>query len=420
MSSHQVLSRDVTQTTLRHPPRSGRNDFGGLIAFAVGVLGTAAVVVPVGPLSLSAVIGLFLTPVTWRHIVAHRFIRLWIAAWVIAIGISVAAHASKWQPTLAQALYPMAILVVAGIWVYLSRRSPARLAWITVGVAAGLALGVAIQPVGISSEQSVIKSGYGLAVALAWFGLTSTLRASKLVQAGGGFAIAAWLLLSDFRSGAVIVAVATLLLLITSFIKRLTLARALVVVLIGCGASLGALSLYSSLAADGTLGSEAQTRYLNQSESSGGLLVAGRPEFVVSMSAIASSPWLGRGGDPEFTFDERLTALSALESEGVYLSPVNIARVAGDRINSHSLFFSGWVANGVLGVVPWVGFLAIAFSAAALALKRRSPLAAIAIFLAVQLSWDVLFSPWSPRAEGWFALPVALLIIQLRRESVST
>jgi len=385
-----------------------------IFQFVLVVVGTAAVAIPVGPLSLLTAIGLVLLPVTAKYFRTRQFTTLrrlmWL--WVTIILAATVVHFDVWRATLGAVIYPIAITLIVLLLRELCRGDERSLAWLAVAVGLGIALGVALQPIGIAANQSVIKSGYGLSVVIVWLGVSSALALPPTSRMLISLTLSGWLIFSDFRSGAAIVAISALVAWVGAKVRHLSPVRVIALVALGAIFSMVGVSMYSSAAEQGFLGSEAQQRYLAQSAAEGGLLLAGRPELVVSLSAISNHFWLGRGGDPSFSFTERLDALGSLAQAGITLSPVNVERVMGESINSHSLLFTSWVAQGVFGITPWVALAALLYVGAYRALRRRSRLAPLIIFFAFELTWDILFSPWSPREEVWLGLALTAVLLQ--------
>ena len=327
------------------------------------------------------------------------------------IGLSGLVHSNALISTWAQAIYPVAILVSALAFLEVTRADPRLLTWCAAAVAIGLLLGAILQPAGVSSALPVIKSGLGLAAVIGVLAIGSLLRLNALASFSVSLALAVWLLLADFRSAAVVCAVSGFIVL---FSRGKTVASGVVKVMaLACLAGVVGLSGYTWAVQSGVLGEAALTRYDQQMSNEAGLLVGGRPEVVISRVAIESHPWIGRGGNPQFTFSERLEALGALSSSGIEVSAVQAMRLIGTGINSHSLIFGSWVENGLLGIVPWLAFAVFLWAGSIAAVSNRMRLAPLLVFGTVQTSWDLFFSPWSARYDVWLGLLCAIAFASL-------
>lgn len=383
------------------------------LAFFFVLGSTAAIVVPSGPLTLLFVAGILAVPVSFAVLRESRAkpLRTLFFIWFAVIASSALIHGNVFKETLGQGLYPAAILVVTLLFVKLIGENQRWATWYALAGAGGIALGVLLQPIGIGENQAAIKSGYGVAAVIAVLALLSIFAVQKWVVIVVSLLLGAWLIAQDFRSSAIIAGATGLIVLLSSVRRRVSRASIMRLIVICSLLTLAGTFAYLSAANSGALGVDAQARYQLQTSGTAGLLVGGRPEIIASFVAIRADPLLGRGGSPEFTAAEKMEALQALNRSGIMLGPQNVARILGGGVNSHSLLFSSWVTNGIAGIIPWVLLSFAYWRGAFFALVARSPMYPMMVFGALQFSWDVLFSPWSPRNEVWLGLLLAMALI---------
>ena len=178
---------------------------------------------------------------------------------------------------------------------------------------------------------------------------------------------------------------------------------------------LAGFTIYGDLASAGNLGNQQQTKWAFESQTEGGAILGARPEFIASMYAIRENPWLGHGGSP-VSQDELVGTLTAMSELNVSMNAAQTERILGHGVNSHSMALQSWVDGGVLGIVPWVGLLVIVWRGWARALVRRDVVSAcVGGLLSVQLTWDFLFSPWSPGYEIVIGLAFGIAVSQIAR-----
>jgi hypothetical protein len=168
---------------------------------------------------------------------------------------------------------------------------------------------------------------------------------------------------------------------------------------------LAAVYAYSWAAAQGILGSDAQSKYEIQQSSGLPVLLAGRADALISGKAIIESPLLGYGSWPDNR--ELAAEAQALRQRGVALgySPSDPELIA-----THSYLLGAWVDAGIFGAVFWV----LVIAAIMICLGRRavwlSSRAAPAVaFFVTNLAWCVLFSPLG--ADARLAAAVSIVVV---------
>lgn len=200
---------------------------------------------------------------------------------------------------------------------------------------------------------------------------------------------------------------------------RVTPLRLVFVCLIGVAVAASLITAYGHAARDGFLGAPAAQKYGEESGGRFGVLLGGRPEFLVSSKAIADSPLIGHGSwakDPKYT-NGLLSVLyrNGYQPSGALLYSI---RHSGYLIPSHSFLFQSWVEAGLLGAVFWFLVLALTLSTLIIAFKERPLLSPLLAFLSVLLVWNILFSPYGgdQRIVAMFSVAVLLTYQRLPAE----
>ena len=397
------------------------------LLLAAGTISTAVLVVPKGPFTLAAVMGVVLLPAIYFGRVAHgqRGVFWWTSSSVVAIaGVSI-YHIDSFQETVFTAAYIVATGSVAILAIFVTNNNVARCARLIVAVSLGLLLGYVIQPTGVVLQQP-LKSGAGVALVAVVLGLLSIYKPSaKLLPTLALFIIATVALLNDARNLAAISALTAVVLLVSSLLRPMNVtpwAKVTVLAIVSVAAAFSMTLIYENLAESGVLGADAQKRFALQSSVEGGLLLGGRPELAASLAVIKEDPLLGRGGKPYVTDVERANILKEINAGREFaISPREERRILGSGINSHSFMFGYWVKLGIVGLVSTAAIGLLLWWAAVKAVHRQMSVAALSLYAALQTSWDLLFSPWNARYEVLWGVFIALavMVLSTNRQSAS-
>ena len=170
-------------------------------------------------------------------------------------------------------------------------------------------------------------------------------------------------------------------------------------------------SLYGSLAAAGQLSVGQQEKYIQQSQGYGGVLIAGRPEIVVSTTVLSRNLLLGLGGKPKVNLDDAQAAMSNLADLGQRTDAGAQSWYWRDGINTHSIIFHSAVRFGVAALVFWIAILVLLGRELIKGIKdeRFEVNTGIALWV-LFLLWDLLFSPWTPGYEVFLGVGVAAVV----------
>lgn len=198
----------------------------------------------------------------------------------------------------------------------------------------------------------------------------------------------------DFRSMAGLCALAAVLTIVYQprRDRGTSKARPLRSVLLICAGFWAILSIGTSLAAGGYLGSEVQQRTEVQTASGHGLLVGARPEWGGTWQLAKIEPvGYGPGTVPAFqdtnAFRAGLASLGAATS-GEYVD----SYLLGGRLEVHSVAGDLWVHFGFLGAVLALVFLYRIAIGLGSELSKGLTSSAL-LFLGIIALWDLAFSP---------------------------
>ncbi|MGB9152303.1 MAG: hypothetical protein WCD70_04360, partial [Alphaproteobacteria bacterium] len=171
----------------------------------------------------------------------------------------------------------------------------------------------------------------------------------------------------------------------------------------------GVLWAYQYAAGSGILGWHAQEKYESQSSGQYGMLLGGRVEMLGYLPAIYDSPLLGHGSwakDPTYLIAERQALALMGYNFAEDISPDDLEE---GLIPTHSYIFGAWVDAGILGAIFW-GWVWVL---TARVLMRVYPATAVLLpfvaFIAFELLWDLLFSPYG--AEWRIIVPFYIVIL---------
>jgi len=147
----------------------------------------------------------------------------------------------------------------------------------------------------------------------------------------------------------------------------------------------------------GLFGVALQTKTLEQDTTNLPILMAGRTEPPMSLTAIAERPWLGWGSALKLPPDvyskaEHLAVewgyAPTFPFEGYWRLPAN------DYSAMHSILLGSWAEGGVLAVLlpAWLLIAAVGIVWNYSRFGRWTPLALV---VALQAIWDLLYAPWT-------------------------
>lgn len=172
--------------------------------------------------------------------------------------------------------------------------------------------------------------------------------------------------------------------------KRTTSAL-LSLVLVGA-LGLGLYRAVEGAALDGYLGQSAQERTQEQTRAAGSLILGGRPEIGATVALMMHEP-LGYGAGVMATPTDMQAAKQGMSRLGYDPDNGYVEHyMFGTRIEVHSLIGDLWIWFGLAGLVlsGWLLWLAAGYLGRSMSHRTG---AALGIFLALQLGWNLFFGP---------------------------
>jgi hypothetical protein len=172
--------------------------------------------------------------------------------------------------------------------------------------------------------------------------------------------------------------------------------------------AVGGFYLTQSLILDGTLGEAAKQRTVEQIQTSGSVLLGGRPELGASAALILHQPW-GYGAGALATGNDVLIAKTGMADIGYDPNNGYVEKyMFGLGFEVHSMLGDMWVLYGIAGMLLALLVVALTLTGIARALQRNAASGAM-LFLAVYALWDFAFSPF-PSAMANLMLELALVL----------
>ena len=158
--------------------------------------------------------------------------------------------------------------------------------------------------------------------------------------------------------------------------------------------AVGVFWAYGYAAATGILGENAQVKYAAQSSGKYGVLLGGRSELFGSIPAIYDSPILGHGSwakDLKYLIIRR-RAMALLGYKNFEDTPGQ--DIVSGIIQTHSYLLGAWVYAGILGAVFWAWVWVMTLKVLMRVYPPRFVLPAMVPWMAFELLWAILFSPY--------------------------
>jgi hypothetical protein len=189
--------------------------------------------------------------------------------------------------------------------------------------------------------------------------------------------------------------------------------RAVRLVILGAIVAAAVYNIGASLVLDGYLGDAAEARSRAQVETSGNLLIGGRPELSATIALVRDEP-LGFGPGALPTTHDVLVAKAGMRA--VNYDPDNgyvENFMFGSQFRLHSVVGDLWAAFGPLGAL-WALLVLVVLigSVAYAAAKRQAPV--VGIWLTCLCSWNLFFGPLYGSAAALMAA-LGLTLVRVAR-----
>jgi len=159
-----------------------------------------------------------------------------------------------------------------------------------------------------------------------------------------------------------------------------------------------------------------QAKYEQQSQGKLGIIFGGRPEGLVAIQAIMDSPFLGHGS---YAVDSKYyVLLQEYRYKFGYVEGDDVDDV-DSGIPTHSHLTMSWVEGGALASLFWFYMLAQIGRSIIRLTENPHPLGPLYMFLLINLTWDILFSPYGLTRRMFEAFFLVIMINVLRSPPVS-
>ena len=143
----------------------------------------------------------------------------------------------------------------------------------------------------------------------------------------------------------------------------------------------------------GFISEDAQAKNKQQSGSGIGMLLAGRPEILVSSRAILEHPILGYGSwARDFKYAEMLSDIQ--EAHGIQTDLTDLEQNQQGLIPAHSHLMGAWIWAGIFGAVFWGYIFWLSLKGIIRLTAVTLPFNFLHAFLLVAMVWTILFSPF--------------------------
>ena len=160
--------------------------------------------------------------------------------------------------------------------------------------------------------------------------------------------------------------------------------------------------LSTALLTGGYLGAEAQERSTTQIETTGSLLVGGRPEWAATRELVKLRP-LGYGPGVVPSWEDVQAGKAGLQSVNVELEQNRAAYMFGGQFKLHSIAADLWVAYGLAGVALAAVMLVALVRCLSFSIAARELPTSVAL-AATLAAWFMLFGPiysnWAGACAG--------------------
>jgi hypothetical protein len=298
------------------------------------------------------------------------------------------------------AIYYVGFLVLAG-------RDLLRVFSIYCGIAIGTVIysslpGNAAQAL-YGSFSDVWKYGWGQWIVIILLFSLIVLKVALPLQAVLLVLIGAYSYGQDYRSLATNCAFAAIMVLV-GWVAADRIPRWLQLTLMAVSGT-AVYTVLPRLATSGLMGSAIQRKTESQLAQGVPLILAGRTESPLSISAIMDRPWFGWASANNISaevFDHAKTLAISLGFDPTVSLESTWYLPNGD-VSLHSVLLGAWAEGGMFAAL-----LPLALVVAALAMicnaSRYGRWAALVIVVSVQAVWDLFFSPWSYGFLASFAI----------------
>ncbi|MGH1550680.1 hypothetical protein ACRAWB_16450 [Leifsonia poae] len=263
----------------------------------------------------------------------------------------------------------------------------------SVGLFYGIGVLLGVDPHGLLAGGNPWKFAFAVPVTVIALSIAMA-RRSRGLELATLVVLSALSMVSDARSGLAVLVLTTVLVIWqmrpTSHTRRGSTVRVLLGLLL---LSAVAYNVGQLLIVDGALGEATQQRTIAQINTSGSLILGGRPELAATASLMQHYPF-GFGSGTYVDSSQLLVAKQGMQS--INYDPNNgyvDNFMFGTGFELHSVFGDLWANHGVAGLALWIALLWYTLRGLGHSVAGRSA-RALPIYLAIATLWSLFFSPW--------------------------
>lgn len=174
--------------------------------------------------------------------------------------------------------------------------------------------------------------------------------------------------------------------------------------------SAGTEQVYQQLALNGTLGLKQQLKATQQYES-GPLIFFARSETLYEYGSIKESFIFGKGSNPDLS-QTLLFSISAMQEQLELQTKKTAAYkyyLETGKIPQHSMLFSSWVENGLIGLIFWLILMLFFIKNFRLVVSSDNQFTFLTTYLLVSALWSLFFSPLGAGSRLFIAITVTCI-----------
>ena len=138
-----------------------------------------------------------------------------------------------------------------------------------------------------------------------------------------------------------------------------------------------------------------------------GVLLGGRGEIYSSYMAIVDAPILGHG-----SWAENCDYIYAIYDQKILFNPNVKFDLSNCLIKSHSVILGSWVNSGIFGFMFWFYIIIILIKKLIIKVQTNNVSLTLLIYLAISLSWDIIFSPYGGTRMVYAPLCIVIILMQ--------
>lgn len=362
---------------------------------AVALLAIGArVVLPQG-LTVGTLVAVALLPSWWPALAGFRGARLFVGVGVLAVvsGLWLTEFSSQDHRVSQLLLVSNSLLVlgiVGAVGVVVWARTVMADHWVAAWFGVGLLF--SIEPQSALFLSNPWKFGFSTGLTILALALAQRFG-SRLVEVLVLLALAGASAVSDARSSFAILLLSVVL---TAWQlrpgRRSRRSSALRFVAAITAIGLVVYNVGQTLLLDGYLGDAAQERSVDQIDTSGSLILGGRPEFAATIALMTNRPF-GYGSGILPTLSDITVAKTGMAAIGYQPNNGYVeVYMFGDRFELHSVFGDLWAGFGIPGLLLVAVIVGLSISGLSSMIAANAA-SGVLIYLAVRGFWNLLFGP---------------------------